>query len=102
MLETWLRPVSQTICDTIEHLYDYQLGKNIGIHRVDMGLPAFDVAQVALIGLDAPTADAVRSHLYALAFPFGKFNVVDLGNVRKYHSETIIPILAELLKAGIV
>ncbi len=102
MLETWLYPVSQAICDTVEQLYQYQLGKNIGIHRADTGLPAVAVAQVALIGLDAPAADLVRPHLYALAFPFGKLNIVDLGNIRKYHSETIIPVLAELLKAGII
>ncbi len=103
MLETWLRPIAADTQSLIASLYQYQFGKNIDIYQKIDQLPDLKTAQVALIGLDAAAADAVRPHLYALSFPFGNsFKVVDLGNVRKYHSETIIPVLQELLTAGIV
>ena len=102
MLETWLRPVAPTVESLCTSLLSYQFGHHIHIYTEKKGLPPLKNAQLAIIGLDAKAADAVRQHLYALSFPFASLNAVDLGNVRKYHSETIIPVLKELLSAGIV
>jgi formiminoglutamase len=102
MLQNWLKPLSAKVLATTADLQQYQLGKNIGLFAKADELPDLTYAKAVLIGIDAVAADAVRLHLYALSFPFKKFQIVDLGNVRKNHAETIIPVLQELLTGGII
>ncbi|MBB4077570.1 hypothetical protein GGR28_000171 [Lewinella aquimaris] len=58
--------------------------------------------RVALIGVNAATADAVRHHLYSHYWDFGGLDLVDLGNLRKQTIDFTIPLLRELYSAGIV
>ncbi|WP_420459996.1 hypothetical protein [Neolewinella sp.] len=58
--------------------------------------------QIGLIGAHAPTADAVRRHLYAFSWDHGPLEVADLGNLRKRTTEFTIPFLRELHAAGIL
>lgn len=58
--------------------------------------------RVALIGLDALTADRLREQFYALAWDFGDLRLVDLGNLRKSSVDFAIPLFRELHLSGIV
>ena len=102
MLENWLKPVAAPLLAQAANLDSYQLGKNIALYSTADALPDLTNAQVALIGIDAKAADAMRQQLYRLSYPFADLRIIDLGNVRKNHSETIIPVLQELLQAHII
>ncbi|PHK99692.1 hypothetical protein CGL56_01180 [Neolewinella marina] len=58
--------------------------------------------RIALLGLDAQTADGVREHLYRLFWDFEDLAVVDLGNLRKRTVDFAIPLLKELHSANIL
>ncbi|THH41641.1 arginase family protein [Neolewinella litorea] len=58
--------------------------------------------RVALLGWDAATADAVREHLYPLAWDFDGLTLSDLGNFRKQTVNFAVPLLKELHGAGIL
>jgi formiminoglutamase len=102
MLQNWLKPLSTKILATTENLQSYQFGKQIGLFAQADQLPDLTYVKAVLIGIDAAAADAVRPHLYALSFSFTGLQIADLGNVRKNHAETIIPVLQELLTGGII
>ena len=57
---------------------------------------ASPTTQVALVGLDAATADRVRGHLYRHFWDQGDLRVIDLGNLRKQNAEFAIPLIREL------
>jgi hypothetical protein len=67
-----------------------------GLHAGTHGLRA------GLIGLDVELADQVRTHLFAHEWDFGDLAFGDLGNLRKPTAEVAIPLLRELLQAGII
>ena len=100
MLENWLKPVGAAALAQVEKLYQYQFGKNIDIYS--NSISDLRQTQLALIGLDAKLADAVRAQLYALSFPWANITIYDLGNVRKNQTETVVPVLQELITAGII
>ena len=52
--------------------------------------------QVALVGLDALTADRVRGHLYRHFWDQGDLRVIDLGNLRKQNADFAVPLIREL------
>ena len=97
MFQYYLRPVS----DRFQRSYpDHQLGSQFRVH----GRDELDLRQVqtALIGLQAEAADAVREHLYEYA-PVRPFQTdfADLGNALKSDPTLLIPLLRELLDAGV-
>jgi formiminoglutamase len=98
MLDNWLRPVAKHIRE-IPDPGETKFGNNI--QRFEQSLPDLKHTQVALIGIGEEEADAVRSALYPLSFPFGKLKIADLGNVRKEDHSFIIPVISELLEGKI-
>ena len=75
---------------------DLQLGSQFRHHGTDdLDLRA---SQIALVGLDAIAADAVRERLFRFA-PVRPFSTdfTDLGNVRASEPALVIPLLRELL-----
>ncbi|MDX1941322.1 MAG: hypothetical protein SFU99_12270 [Saprospiraceae bacterium] len=99
MLENWLKPVSlEKIAD--QALSNQQFGKNIRIYETEF--PHLKDTSVAIIGIGALEANAVRSALYQMSFHFANGKVADLGNVRKNESGFIIPLLKELLDSQII
>jgi hypothetical protein len=61
-----------------------------------------DGLRVAIIGLDGGFADQVRIQLFGHYWDFGDLSVGDLGNLRKPTPQVAIPLLRELLQAGVV
>ena len=101
MLEHWLTPVSTNKIPHFDTLNDECFGKKMALH-IEGGIPDIKKTQIALIGIGAEDANAVRSVLYGLSFPFSGLSVADLGNVRKQETSFIIPLLTELLQGDIV
>lgn len=98
MLNHWLKPLSKTILDELE---TWHFGKKITLHTEGV-VPDLKTTQLALIGINAEEADAVRAILYSLSFPFTNLKIADLGNMRKQEPSFISPLLTELLQGGIV
>jgi formiminoglutamase len=93
MLESWLLPVQPgDILNT--PLADYQLGKRISYYAASN--TNLRHTQIALVGVGAIDANAVRQELYQMAFPFEGLHVTDLGNVRRKNVDFIIPLIKEL------
>ena len=97
MFQYYLHPVSESFR---QEFPDSQLGSQFRVH----GRDELDLRQVrtALIGYDAAAADAIRTHLYAYA-PVRPFQTdfADLGNAIKNDPVLLIPLLRELLDAGV-
>jgi formiminoglutamase len=91
MFDHWLQPSSLT--DT-NHT-DYSWAKNISYYRGEG--EGLSPKQCVLIGLDATAADAVRTALYPLSWPFGDLAFTDLGNLRKTNQDFVIPLLREVM-----
>jgi formiminoglutamase len=102
LLQNWLSPISAALLKRADATEPYQIGRQAVLFRDARKPPALTHTRVALIGLDAKAADAMRPHFYALSCPYEGFEIADLGNVRKNQTETIVPILQELLTARIV
>jgi formiminoglutamase len=113
MLEHWLQPVLPHKIKGFDSLSKEQLGHQITffsskptgtVQKIPLGESGMSLknTHIALIGIGSEDADAVRSVLYALSFPFSGLNIVDLGNTRKEETSFIIPLIAELLQGGIV
>lgn len=101
MLEHWLQPVQTKHIQGFDALEERQFGRKIKIYTE--GSPVdLTTLQIALIGIGTEDADAVRSFLYRLSYPFDQLVVGDLGNFRKEENSFIVPLLAELLASGIV
>jgi len=99
MLENWLEPIHGNLLEKIA-LADNRLGKNLLIYQKKV--PSLKGIQAALVGIGDADADAVREQLYPLSFPFESLQIADLGNLRKDDPSFVIPVLADLLKGGIV
>ncbi len=107
MLEHWLQPVLPHKIKGFETLSKEQLGHQITIFSskpadTEGGDISLKNTHIALIGIGAEDADAVRTVLYTLSYPFSGLNIVDLGNIRKEETSFIIPLITELLQGGIV
>ena len=98
MLNHWLKPLSLA---TVADLEAWQFGKKIALHTEGV-IPDLKETQLAIIGINADEADAVRTILYGLSFPFHNLKVTDLGNLRKPDAAFGIPLLTELIQGGIV
>ncbi len=112
MFEYWIAPLDTAAeIPDFERLAAHQLGKNIHIYQTDIAdelaidtptvSPLLHQTQIALIGIGAASANAVRSALYQLSCPFTKLKILDLGNARRMETNFLTPILTELLAAGI-
>lgn len=95
MLENWLK--AGKITDS--EMPDWQLGQNIEVF--DGEFPDLKEIKVALIGT-GKAIDIVRKYLYELAFPFSKFPIADIGNLRKANDEFLLPVIRELLDNDII
>jgi formiminoglutamase len=101
MLEHWLSPISTNKIPHFDTLHEECFGNKMLLHT-EGGIPDIKKTQIALIGIGTEDANAVRSVLYGLSFPFLGLQVADLGNVRKQETSFIIPLLTELLQGDIV
>lgn len=98
MLENWLRPIPAGWIKDL-NLEKSRFGSKV--QRYEKELPDLKQTDIALIGIGAEEADALRAALYPLSFPFGHLKIADLGNVRKEDHSFIIPVVQELLEGGI-
>jgi formiminoglutamase len=97
MLQNWLSPIkSKAVLNAATAAH--QIGNHISIFKGR--LPKLQEGQLAIIGLDTPTANAIRTELYQLDYDFG-VDIIDLGNVRKKEIEFLIPLLRELLDSQV-
>jgi len=96
MLDNWLRPISFPQDD----YHDQQFGRNITLHQTTM--PDLKATRLAIIGIQAAEAQAVREQLYPLSFPFSNLQIADLGDLRKAAVSFLIPVVTELLQSKII
>lgn len=99
MLENWLRPVSSALLKETEY-QDFSLGKKIKIFRSK--IPKMRKGQIALIGLEENTANAVRKELYQLSYNFKGMVITDLGNARSTEPEFLLQLIQDLLSGKII
>ncbi|MBK7476021.1 MAG: arginase family protein [Haliscomenobacter sp.] len=100
MLENWLSPVP--LGDIVEEpLATWHLGSHLRIYT-EAGLPSLKGVRIALVGIGEKDANAARTALYSLSYPFEGLKIADLGNIRKNNLSFIIPALAELMEARIL
>ena len=99
MLNNWLHPVATPLIKKVKQLSEDRMGKNILLFIDD--LPDLKKAKIAIIGIDETEANKVRESFYALSFPFKKFEIADLGNIRKKDNSFIIPVIEELISSNI-
>ncbi|MEN0004792.1 MAG: hypothetical protein AAF798_11635 [Bacteroidota bacterium] len=99
MLEHWLRPPPQKDF-AAANWHSYQIGHQI--LRLSKEISDLKAVQVAIVGIEAKAANAIRKALYALSMPFDASAVVDLGNVRKKDPNFVIPLFKELLESNIL
>lgn len=105
MLEHWLQPIQPAQIQGFDALTDEQIGRKIHFFQTSAEGEEDSIlkkAQIALVGIGADDANAVRAAFYTLSNTFDKINIVDLGNVRKQETSFIIPLLSELLQADIL
>lgn len=100
MLENWLSPVPVADLQPANPA-PFQLGQQLTIYSGGK-VPDLSGIQVALVGVNAKEANAIRKSLYTLSFPFEGLRVADLGNTRTPSSSFIIPLLNDLNTAGII
>jgi len=100
MLENWLKPVDKKNIVPLRSLSAHQWGKRALIFDDEM--PPLTTVKMAVVGIEEESADEVRRHLYTMTAPDKNIVIADLGNFRKVHPEFTIPVLAELLKSGII
>lgn len=99
MLENWLQPLSD---EALRLFSDTPgcMGAAATHFRPGMSLPP--ELQIALIGLNTQAATSLRSALYALQAPASTLIFYDLGDLRKENPDFLIPVLRELLEAGVL
>lgn len=98
MLHNWLEPIDP-IALGIDALPAHALGKQITIYQ--SGHSELGHVRLALIGVDAAAANAIRTELYALNWAFDNLGLADLGNVRKSGPDFMLPLIRELLESRI-
>lgn len=99
MLSNWLQPLSPEVRKSLATALG-SLGSVVLHYQANQALPA--AVQVAFIGLNATEANELRKALYALQIPGLELMLLDLGNLRNENPDFLIPILSELLKAGVL
>lgn len=98
MFENWFSPV-KTENSGSSSWKPYQFGSCLKIFQDD--LPDLKDVRIALVGIGAKEANAVRQALYRMSFPFDGLRVADLGNIRRKSVPFLIPALKELLDSKI-
>lgn len=96
MLDNWLQPLPDIDLPAGEE----QLGRRISIYR--QALPALAPGTLAIIGLGAEDANAIRRAFYPLSFPFEGLQMADLGNARRTEHAFLIPLIKELLDSQVL
>lgn len=99
MYENWLHPVSLSQFEDLEPGPE-DLGSKLLFFRPD--ITDLKEVRVALVGLDAAAANAVRRQLYTMSFPFEQLKVMDFGNARRKQVAFLVPVIRELLDSQIV
>ena len=97
MLNHWLNFVESTILEYVRNLNAQQLGKQVIFHTPDF-TPQLSNNCIALIGLDATEADAIRKSLYALGNHISPKKIYDLGNMRKTDAGFVAPLLNDIIQ----
>lgn len=101
MLQNWLKTLPASFCkNAVDTLPAWSFGKNALLFRGEM--PDLKKVRVAIIGVGDKEANALREQLYRCAYPFPKFAVADLGNLRKADAALLIPVLYELLSGKVL
>ncbi|GEM_PF-4107390 len=70
------------------------------IHRWDGESIEELPGQIVLLGLDAATADPVRTQFFELAWHFGKAQLTDLGNLQADAHEALAIVLSHVRQSG--
>ncbi|MCB0640118.1 MAG: hypothetical protein KDC44_00700 [Phaeodactylibacter sp.] len=99
MLQNWLQEVPASVL-RLAKTQPNCFGNQIDIYQQE--IPDLKGVQVALIGLQAREANAVREHLYAMSFPFGTLKIADLGNARRSSASFMVQVLRELHESKII
>lgn len=99
MLENWLHAVKPDDILT-SPLAPYQLGSRLLYS--DESIPDLRKIRVALLGVGAIDANAIRQALYTMAFAFEGLSIADLGNLKKKDPDFVIPVLKELIENGVI
>ncbi len=100
MLNNWLSPVNRKEFGNFKKYSRQQFGKKMLFHKDTFS--SLENIQIALVGADIEEANAIRTELYQLEFPFRGLRIADLGNIRKKDHSFLIPVLKELLEGGIL
>lgn len=98
MFENWLRPIDRKEI-VLRRPAPYQFGRQVKIFGKEW--PDLRDVRIGLIGIGDKEANAVRSALYEMSFPFEGLQIADLGNARKADPAFLIPMIRELLESGI-
>jgi formiminoglutamase len=100
MLQNWLNPIA------INEILgaDTTTRPTAILHQIqcyDTEFPTLDKARIALIGLEATSANSIRKALYQFN-TLANVGIVDLGNLKKENPAFYISLLTELLQSGII
>ncbi len=97
MIQNWFRPV-----ESAKRLSGGTFLKHLHFFPSNSHPEGLRECQLAIVGVDAESADLVRSVLYSYQWHFGNLKVYDLGNVLRSDVEFTIPALRELTASGIL
>lgn len=100
MLEHWIKPVSDQLIRQWTASAPHGLGASLRSWDASTGMP--EGIQLVLIGADEGEANAIRSALYALAVPGRQLPLADVGNLRQSGPAQLLPVLEELMGAGVI
>lgn len=97
MLQNWLEPADPAALG-VTALPEYAFGRQV---RFFSSAADLSDVQIGLIGIDAATANAVRTELYRLCWATEGLVFADLGNARKSSPDFLTSLLRELLDGRI-
>jgi formiminoglutamase len=100
MLEHWMKPVSDRLVAAWTAAAPDGLGAHLLPWPAASGAPGG--IRLVLLGVDEAEANAIRSVLYTLAVPGQPLPLADLGNLRQSGPAHLLPVLEELMGAGII
>ncbi len=100
MLQNWIRPVDPG--NFLEGVRSDApvMGRAVQFFNAGEQNGVLDV-QIGLVGIGDADADAVRSALYAMSFPFEGLKIADLGNMRRQDNAFLVAPLRELIDSKI-
>jgi len=99
MLNHWIKPVDTLFFQSKFSDQSPAFMNSIAVLQQD-SIDLHDI-QIGLVGIDAEAADAVRTYLYAMSFPFDGLKVADIGNMRRTDTEFIVAPIRELIESKI-